>query len=70
MELSEQPPRVDPNKHRLVNSIRVRTVPQDDPSLKVYQWDNHGELSYLQALYLDPNTLFEEKIVYIYWMIH
>ena len=36
MDLSEQPPRVDPRKYSLVNSIRVRSVPVDDPNLGIY----------------------------------
>ena len=36
MDFSEQPPRVDPSKYRLVNSNRVRSVPMDDPNLGVY----------------------------------
>ena len=47
MDLSEQPPRVDPSKYTLVNSISVRSVPIEDPNLGIYQWDNHGETSYL-----------------------
>ena len=70
MDLSEQPARVDPSKYRLISSIKVRIVPLDDPNLRVYQWDNHKDISYLQTLYTILNTMFEEKTMYIYWLVH
>ena len=70
MDMSENPPRVDPNRYKLINSIKVRIVPLDDPSMRVYQWDNHGDISYLlQTLYLDWATMSKEKTMYIYWLV-
>ena len=70
LDLSKQPSRVDPSKCRLVNSIKVRSVPMDDPNLGVYQRDNHGKISYLQTLYPNPNILTKEKTLYIFWLLH
>ena len=61
MDLSELPLRVDLGRYRLINSIRVRNVPHNDPNLGVYQWDNHDEISYLQTFYPDINNLSKEK---------
>ena len=36
MDLSEQPLRIDPSKYKLVNSIKVKSIPMDDPNLGVY----------------------------------
>ena len=44
---SEQLSSVDTSTNRLVNTIKVRSVIVDDPNLGVYQWDNHGEISYI-----------------------
>ena len=62
----EVPPYGDLDDMKLINTIRVRHRPVDDPSMEVYVRDTDEFFHCYFTRYIDPSTIEKKKILYVY----